>query len=253
MKVDARELVAALAPGALLAVVLAAAVALVAATLEPAERATLVALVEPRLALVVMLWFVVAIGAGVALHRAWLHFGAAPGRLGEDLQVLLKSGVDRELPATGSAGSRALAAGVNALVRQRAELRADIEVRVLEASREVEQERNRLAALMAELTQSVVVCNLDGRILLFNARARLQFRALGGAPALGGAEPLALGRSIYAALDRQLVAHALESVQQRLLRGVAHPSAQFVTTTRSSWRRCAHRPAKAARRSPASC
>ena len=232
MKVDARELVAALAPGALLAVVLAAAVALVAATLEPAERATLVALVEPRLALVVMLWFVVAIGAGVALHRAWLHFGAAPGRLGEDLQVLLKSGVDRELPATGSAGSRALAGGVNALVRQRAELRADIEVRVLEASREVEQERNRLAALMAELTQSVVVCNLDGRILLFNARARLQFRALGGAPALGGAEPLALGRSIYAALDRQLVAHALESVQQRLLRGVAHPSAQFVTTTR---------------------
>jgi DNA polymerase-3 subunit epsilon len=33
--------------------------------------------------------------------------------------------------------------------------------------------------------------------------------------------------------DRKLVAHALESVQQRLQRGAAHPSAQFVTTTRS--------------------
>ncbi len=232
MKLDRRELVAALAPGALLAVVLAAVAALVAATLEPAERAALAALLEPRVALVVMLWFFVAIGAGAALRWAWQHFGAAPGRLAEALQVLLASGVDRDLPAAGSAGSRALAEGVNALVRQRAELRADIEVRVLVASREVEQERSRLAALMAELTQSVVVCNLDGRILLFNARARLQFRALAGAPALGGAEPLALGRSIYAALDRQLIAHALESVQQRLQRGVPHPSAQFVTATR---------------------
>jgi DNA polymerase-3 subunit epsilon len=33
---------------------------------------------------------------------------------------------------------------------------------------------------MAELTQSVVVCNLDGRVLLYNSRARLQFRALSG-------------------------------------------------------------------------
>jgi DNA polymerase-3 subunit epsilon len=41
-----------------------------------------------------------------------------------------------------------------------------------QASRHVDQERNRLAALMSELTQSVVVCNLDGRILLYNNRAR---------------------------------------------------------------------------------
>ncbi|MDV7394294.1 hypothetical protein RZS08_23130, partial [Arthrospira platensis SPKY1] len=40
-------------------------------------------------------------------------------------------------------------------------------------------------------------------------------------------------RSIYTAFDRKLVAHALESVQQRLNRGAAHPTAQFVTTTRA--------------------
>jgi len=80
----------------------------------------------------------------------------------------------------------------------------------------------------------VVVCNLDGRILLYNSRARTQFRALSSAPALAdGAELLGLGRSIYAVLDRALVAHALESVQQRLARGAAHPSAQFVTGTRA--------------------
>ena len=232
MRPDARELAAALLPGAAFGLLLAGAAALLAATLEPAERAAFAALLEPRLALLVMLWLLAALAGGVALLRAWRHFGAAPGRLAEQLQVLLASGADRALPEDGSAGARALAAGVNALVRQRAALRADIDAKVREASREVEQERSRLAALMAELTQSVVVCNLDGRILLFNARARLQFRALAEGRTLGGAEPLALGRSIYAALDRKLVAHALEQVQQRLQRGVPHPSTQFVTASR---------------------
>ncbi|MEP7275390.1 MAG: exonuclease domain-containing protein, partial [Betaproteobacteria bacterium] len=106
------------------------------------------------------------------------------------------------------------------------------EQHVREASHEVERQRSRLAALMSELTQSVVVCNLDGRILLYNNRARLQARALSQAPALAdGAELIGLGRSIYAVLDRKLVAHALENILQRLQRGAAHPSAQFVTGT----------------------
>ncbi len=226
------EVAAALLPGALLAAVLAALGGLLAATLSAAERSVLWALIEPRFALVVMLWFFLSLLFGWALHQAWRHHAAAPGRLAEGLQVLLTTDAPPRLQAEGSAGSRALAVQVNALVLQRNALRDGIAAKVAEASHEVAQERNRLAALMAELTQSVVVCNLDGRILLFNARARLQFRALQEGPAIGGAEALGLGRSIYALLDRKLLGHALEAVQQRLVRGAAHPSAQFVTGTR---------------------
>jgi len=254
MRPDPREVAAALAPAALLALALAAAAALLLATAEPAERATLIELAAPRMALVVMLWFFLSLAGGVLARWVWQHYAAAPGRLAEQLQIELARGGARDLPSTavsstppaeGSPGARALAAAVQALVQQRDGLRADIAARVAEASREVEQERNRLAALMAELTQSVVVCNLDGRILLFNARARLQFRALVAVPAggpatvqatgqaIGGAEAIGLGRSIYAVLDRRLVAHAIEAVQQRLQRGAASPSAQFVTATAS--------------------
>ena len=229
---DKAAVVAAVLPGALLALALVGVAALLLATVEPAQRAELEALVAPRIGLVIMLWFFAALGLGVAASKAWQRWAAAPGRIAEEVQVLLKSGVDREIAPAGSRGSRALTAVVNDLVHQRSALRADIEAKVREGSREVDQERNRLAALMAELTQSVVVCNLDGRVLLFNARARLQFRALAEGPAVGGAELLALGRSIYAVFDPKLVAHALESVQQRLQRGVANPSAQFVTSTR---------------------
>jgi DNA polymerase-3 subunit epsilon len=80
-----------------------------------------------------------------------------------------------------------------------AQLQQDVAQQVALASRGIEAERSRLSALMAELTQSVVVCNLDGAILLYNSRARAQFRAWSSTPATaGGAELIGLGRSIYA-------------------------------------------------------
>jgi len=263
--VDRAALVAAALPGVAFALLLAAAIGLLAATLGPEARAQAWALVEPNVALVVMVWFFASLAAGVAMHGAWNRFAAAPARLAERVRVLLTAepaaaeAGDGPLPEGlaildagegASEGSIALTAAVAALVLQRDSLRREIAERIAEGSREVEQEKSRLAALMAELTQSVVVCNLDGRILLFNARARLQFRALVAAPStaagggaagtaggtagglIGGAEPIGLGRSIYGVLDRRLVAHALEAVQQRLARGAAHPSAQFVTPTK---------------------
>jgi len=245
------DLIAALAPACVLALLLGGAAALLAFTMSPAERAALWALVEPRLALLLMLWAVLALAGGVLLQRAWQQHGAAPGRLAEAVQVLVNTDAPPRLESVGSglsAGSRALAIAVNTLVLQRNALQAGIEDKVREASRNIDQERQRLAALVADLPQSVVVCNLDGRILLFNARARLQFRALAGGEgaavggAVGGAvgampisgfDAIGLGRSIYAVLDRRLVAHALEAVQQRLQRGVANPSTQFVTGTRN--------------------
>ena len=234
MRFDKRELAAALAPGAVLALAALVGGGLFAATLVPTERAELAAMLEPRGALLLLGWLLLSGALGALARIAYLRWVAAAARLAEEAGVLLATDVQRELTPQGSSETRALAALINQLAAQRSALRADVAAQVREASRGVEQERNRLAALMAELTQSVVVCNLDGRILLYNARARTQFRALSSAPTVaGGTELIGLGRSIYAVLDRALVAHALESVQQRLQRGAAHPSAQFVTGTRA--------------------
>jgi len=234
MRLDKRELAATLAPGAVLALAALVGGGLFAATLEPTERDALASLLEPRGALLLLAWLLLSGTLGALTRQAYLRWVAASARLAEEAGVLLGTDTQRDLTLQGSAETRALAAVINQLVRQRSALRADVAAQVQQASRGVEQERNRLAALMAELTQSVVVCNLDGRILLYNSRARTQFRSLSSAPALaGGAELIGLGRSIYAVLDRALVAHALESVQQRLQRGAAHPSAQFITGTRA--------------------
>ncbi|MBK8525528.1 MAG: DNA polymerase III subunit epsilon [Rubrivivax sp.] len=230
-KIDRREVLAALLPALLMALAAAIAAAILAGTWSDAERTAAWALVAPRLALLVMAGLVAAIVFGQLARQAWRHWAAAAGQLAEQAQVLVASDVQRELAVPGGAELQAVQVVINQLVRQRGEIRADIGERVRLAAREIELERSRLATLMAELTQSVVVCNLDGRILLYNSRARLQFRALGDSVA-AGAELVGIGRSIYAVFDRQLVAHALERVQQRLRRGAANPSAQFVTSTR---------------------
>jgi DNA polymerase-3 subunit epsilon len=208
--------------------------ALLMSTLEPAERDTVGALIGSRLPLVGMTLVFALLLAAIGLNALYRHYIVAPARLLDEARILLGTDVQRTLTPQGAAENRALAEVISGFAEQRARLRADIAQQVREASRSVEQERSRLAALMSELTQSVVVCNLDGRILLYNNRARLQFRALSDAPAVAsGAELIGLGRSIYTVFDRKLVAHALENIQQRMQRGVASPSAQFVTTTRA--------------------
>jgi DNA polymerase-3 subunit epsilon len=214
-----------------LALLGALSVGIVALTLDGAERATVAALLAPRAMLVVMVWLAAfALGAWglVRLHARYVE---APNRLHEQAQVLL-AGRDgtQPLEGQGDAANRGLAQTLNALDRERARLRQDVERQVVEASRGIAQERNRLSALMAELTQSVVVCNRDGRILLYNSRARALFRGGSTTPvAAAGAELIGLGRSIHAVFDRHLLEHALEGIEQRMQAGSGDPATQFVT------------------------
>lgn len=205
---------------------------LVGVTLEPDARQTVWALLGERLALISLTWGAGMAAIAYALKRWFDHWVTPSVQLAEEAQVLLRTDVVRELRPKGNTETRVLVGLFNQLVAQRETLRAEMGQRVVDAAQGIEAEKSRLAALMSELTQSVVVCNLDGRVLLYNNRARMQFRALSQAPAVaGGAELIGLGRSIYGVFDRKLVTHALENIQQRMLRGAAQPSAQFVTTT----------------------
>jgi DNA polymerase III subunit epsilon len=205
---------------------------LLGATLEPDARQTVWTLVGDRLVLVALTWSAGMAAIAWALKRWFDHWVTPSVQLAEEAKVLLRTDVVRELRPTGNVETRELAGLFNQLVSQREELRSEMTAKVRTAAQGIEQEKSRLAALMSELTQSVVVCNLDGLILLYNNRARMQFRAFSQAPGVaGGAELIGLGRSVYSVFDRKLVAHALENIRQRMARGAGQPSAQFVTTT----------------------
>lgn len=197
-------------------------------------RQQLTEVLLPHLGIGTMLT-IVGFAAGVGVLRIlFRQYVQGLLRMAENLRLMLGANRGFRVQPEGPPEVRMLASAANELASQRDEILADVEAQIARAKDSVEQEKNRLAALMSELTQSVVVCNLDGRILLYNNRARMQFRALSDAPGVaGGGELIGLGRSIYAVFERNLIAHALETIQQRLRRGAAQPQANFVTTTRA--------------------
>ena len=203
------------------------------ADMQDAERQAVLAIMRERYALALLIILLAWAGLGLLAWGLYRVYVLAPLSLREQLLLMVNSNPALRLQELGAPEIRALAQVVNTLADQRELLQRDVEQKILQAKASVEEEKNRLAALMSELTQSVVVCNLDGRILLYNNRARLQFQAPGQGAQGGGAALIGLGRSIFSIIERGLITHALESVQHRLQHGSAQPSANFVTTTRS--------------------
>ena len=154
-------------------------------------------------------------------------------RMAETLRLMLGANRNFRVAPEGPPEVRELARAANDLAQQRDELLTDVEAQIRLAKATVEEEKNRLAALMSELAMGVVVCNLDGRILLYNSRARLQFKALAQGPTtMSGGALIGLGRSIFSILERGQITHSLENIQQRLRKGSAEPTANFITSTR---------------------
>ena len=218
----------------LLAALFGALAAVLWADMQEHERLVLLAIVMPRLELSILIillaWFFLGLIVS-AIYRAYVM---APLTLREQALVMVSANPGLRLQEIGASEIRTLARVVNSLAEQREALQRDVEARVREGRASIEEEKNRLAALMSELTQSVVVCNLDGRILLYNNRARLQFKALAGeSRSAQDGVLIGLGRSIFAILDRHLITHALENIQQRLARGSQQPVANFVTASRA--------------------
>ena len=208
--------------------------ALVWVETEGADRKLLIDVIVPHLPLGTLMT-IMGFGIGMAvLRNLFRQYVQGLLRMAENLNLMLGANREFRVKPEGPPEVQALADRANALAAQRDELMRDVEAQIAAAKRSVEEEKNRLATLMSELTQSVVVCNLDGRILLYNNRARIQFRALSDAPAVaGGGELIGLGRSIYGVFERNLINHAIESIQHRLRRSTVQPVANFVTTTRS--------------------
>jgi DNA polymerase-3 subunit epsilon len=204
--------------------------ALLMAEMPVEERHVLTDILLPRLPIGIMMT-----GLGLAIGLAMLRglfsqYVQGLLKMSEMAQLMLSANRTFRMEPEGPPEVQMLGQAINQLAQRHDELRDNLEQQIQLANATVEEEKNRLAALMSELTQSVVVCNLDGRVLLYNNSARTQFRAFvqeGG----GAANLLGLGRSIFTVLDRNLISHALEALQSRLAAGESQPATHFVTAT----------------------
>lgn len=199
---------------------------------DTAEKEAILHLLEGRAGVIALILLLGLVVIGMVFEVLFRSYVKAPLMLREKLSVMLSANHSLRLKPEGPVELRALSEAINRMADQRDESQRDLVDKVREANITVEEEKNRFAALISELNQSVIVCNVDGRILLYNNRARMFFQSLtSGVNGTAGTTLIGLGRSIFAALERSLITHALESIRHRVSTGNAHPVANFVTAT----------------------
>ena len=152
-------------------------------------------------------------------------------RLAGETQLIGASDAKYRIPLTGGPEVMKLTKVINELADRHFELKADVQNIVQVSKNEVQGEKQRLEALTAQLPDGVIVCNLDGRILLYNHQAQTIFEDGNGNGT--GAPRLSMGRSVFGVLDRRPFVRALNVLQKRLDRDGDRAPFTFVTARHS--------------------
>jgi len=200
----------------------AAAIALLVGAGMPAQdQAVLARMLEQRAPVLGFVGGLLLLACGGLVAWLFKRYVTAPRALAEQTRVVLAANPGYRVDATGAPELSALASEINRLAGAYHGVQKDMEAKIAESGSRLEEERNRLAALMSDLSQGVLLCNADGRILLYNEQARALFSS--------AAAPIGLGRSVFSLLDREEIVHALDKLQYSLDQGVESPSTRFIT------------------------
>lgn len=198
---------------------------------EP-QRALLGQILAQRKTLLVALSLMLLFALGVGIKALFDAYLVPLERLSEDAVLLAANPSHRATPQ-GAREVCSLADKLNALASSHQALHDEVQEKIETAKRALSEEKNRLAALMSELALSVLVCNIEGRILLYNTRAKQLLEADHDAGAAAGSAAIGLGRSVFGVIERGLIVHALEQIQHQLEQrddGAAPPASGFVAT-----------------------
>lgn len=186
-----------------------------------AVAAAAVVLVQSGISAAGLVFVAAALLAACGGIVAWMlkRYATAPRALAEQTRLVLANPGYRV--EAGTAELAPLGAEINRLAGAYHGVQGEMEAKIAESSSRLEEERNRLAALMSDLSQAVLLCSAEGRILLYNEQARALFS--------GAAAPIGLGRSVFGLLDREEIAHALDKLQYALDKGAPAPGTRYIT------------------------
>ena len=171
-------------------------------------------------------------GAGFALDWVFRVYILPLHKLAEETRLIHAVNPSHRIQLEGSADIVKLAEIINEGAARYESLHDEVQSSIRQARLDAEEEKNILAAIMAELPEGVLICNKDGQIILYNKRAKHFFT--------GGAHPdstsdsvelgkyVGLGRSIFSIIDKNIIVHALDEIASKLQRNESDVASYFV-------------------------
>jgi len=144
-----------------------------------------------------------------------------------DLQTVIHGNPDHKIDTLNARYLGELPGAVQTIVSELNASRRGTNETVARATAGAEEQKSRLEAILRDLHEGVVICNLDHVVLLYNHRA-LELLHVAG--------EIGLGRSLFTVTNRQPFLHALERLTNRFAEGrhKRHPkrlSAPFLAAT----------------------
>lgn len=154
--------------------------------------------------------------------------------LTEETELITLANAKYRIVPDGADEVVGLTHAINDLADQHITLKTDVQQIVQRSKSDLDDEKRQLETLMSQIPEGVIVCNIDGRILLYNHPAQ-EITNVGGQVAERSANNrktgfLGLGRSIFGVLDRNPIVYALNYLQNRLNNGELYPTFNFITT-----------------------
>ncbi len=185
------------------------------------------------LLILVLLLLVVCIWS---LESVFRNFIRPVPKITEKVNLINSSNPSYRLAAAGGSDIRRLCERINEVAQRYQSLSEHVEERVQRAKADLEQEKNTLAAIVTSLAEGILICNLDGRILLYNNRAKsLLARSSTGNDQNSNSEPvgaerfIGLGRSVFGVIDKNLLGHVLDQITDKLRNTDPEMASYFVT------------------------
>ena len=150
-------------------------------------------------------------------------------KLIEETRLITVANSKYRIKPEGATETHDLTAVINELADSYITLKTDVRNIVKQSHAGFDVEKKRLETLMSQIPEGVVVCNYDGRILLFNHQAYKLFSSDAIEEENSDEGMLGLGRSIFGICNRNPIIHALNFLQNRLNEGQNSPTFNFIT------------------------
>ncbi|CAB1065428.1 DNA polymerase III epsilon subunit (EC [Olavius sp. associated proteobacterium Delta 1] len=174
---------------------------------------------------VIVISLLLLVVSGASVLTVFRKYILTTRRIADEISLINSSNPAHRIQSDGGAEIRRLCERINEGADRYESLAKNVAGKIHRARAESEREKNTLAAIMAELPEGVLICNTEGRILLYNNRARQLL--IGSAevpeenrkdrpPSSESSRYIGLGRSVYGIIDKNLIAHALDQIGAKL-------------------------------------
>ncbi len=162
-------------------------------------------------------------------------------RLAEETKLIQTANSSHRITPHGGTSLRDLTTTINDLAEHFSNLQKSVDKEITLSKADLEKEKNILAAFVGELQEGVLICTAEGRIIFYNRQAKRLFseNVHSGDPGYTSdhatirarEKHVGLGRSVFNLIDKNLIVHALDDVEDKLNREDVCAASYFVVAT----------------------